>query len=121
MNNERYEQIIDEAYKNYQKYPLATRYDHRTNLLYKNSHKGWCMLNGRSIISPHPTRHLTKEEFINKCKTDSEFSQEFGLKIIEDYDLVPQTECCGDVTFTKPVRKYKTYLVYNNKVYQFYE
>jgi hypothetical protein len=83
MNNERYEQIIDEAYKNYQKYPLATRYDHRTNLLYKNSHKGWCMLNGRSMISPHPTRQLTKEEIINKCKIDSEFSQEFGLKIEE--------------------------------------
>ena len=83
MNNERYNQIINEAYENYQKYPLATRYDHRTNLLYKNRHKGWCMLNGRSIISPHPTRYLTKEEFIDKCKTDQEFSKRWGLKIEE--------------------------------------
>jgi hypothetical protein len=83
MNNERYNQIIDEAYKNYQNYPLATIHDHRTNLLYKNSHKGWCMLNGRSMVSPHPTRHLTKEEFINKCITDEEFAEMWGLKIEE--------------------------------------
>lgn len=79
-------QIIDEAYENYTRYPLATIHDHRTNILYQNRHKGWCMLNGRSITSPHPTRHLTKEEFINKCKTDSEFSETWGLKI-EERDL----------------------------------
>lgn len=83
MNNERYNQIIDEAYGNYQNYPLATIHDHRTNLLYKNRYKGWCMLNGRSMVSPHPTRHLTREEFINKCKTDLEFSERWGLKIKE--------------------------------------
>jgi hypothetical protein len=83
MNNEQYNQIIDEAYENYQNYPLATIHDHRINLLYQNRGKGWCMLNGRSMTSPHPTRHLTKEEFINKCKTDPEFSERWGLKIEE--------------------------------------
>jgi len=29
------------------------------------------------------TYWLTKEEFINKCKTDTEFSEEWGLKIEE--------------------------------------
>ena len=29
------------------------------------------------------TRLMTKEEFINKCKTDSEFSETWGLKIEE--------------------------------------
>ena len=77
------EQIIDEAYESYLNYPLATIHDHRTNILYKNMSKGWCMLNGRSMASPHPTRHLTKEEFINKIKTDSEFSETWGLKIDE--------------------------------------
>lgn len=77
------EQIIDEAYESYTRYPLATIHDHRTNILYQNMHKGWCMLNGRSMASPHPTRHLTKEEFIKKCKTDSEFSKKWGLKIEE--------------------------------------
>jgi len=77
------EQIIDEVYEGYLNYPLATIHDHHTNILYQNRHKGWCMLNGRSMVSPHPTRHLTQEEFINKCKTDSEFSEKWGLKIEE--------------------------------------
>ena len=83
MNKERYNQIVDEAYESYLNYPLATIHDHRTNILYKNMSKGWCMLNGRSMASPHPTRHLTKEEFINKIKTDTEFSEKWGLKIEE--------------------------------------
>ena len=83
MNNERYNQIIDEVYENYTNYPLATIHDHHTNILYQNRDKGWCMINGRSIVSPHPTRHLTQEEFINKSKISSEFSERWGLKIEE--------------------------------------
>jgi hypothetical protein len=82
MNKEQQE-LLDEAYKNYTKYPLATIHDHRTNILYQNRDKGWCVLNGRSMVSPHPTRHLTQQEFINKCKTDTVFSERWGLKIEE--------------------------------------
>jgi hypothetical protein len=140
MNNERYNQIIDEAYNNWCKqfevdpnnfngeevakghndqcwgYPIL---DHvkSTSKEYKRGQIN-AYLEGKA---ERPFFYLTQEEFIYKIKTDQEFSERWGLKIIEDYDLVPQTECCGDVTFTKPVRKYKTYLVYNNKVYQFYE
>jgi thymidylate synthase len=67
-----------DAYKNYTKYPLATIHDHHTNILYQNRDKGWCLLNGRSMVSPHPTRHLTQEEFINKIKTDDEFAKTWG-------------------------------------------
>ena len=67
-----------DAYKNYTKYPLATIHDHHTNILYQNRDKGWCLLNGRSMVSPHPTRHLTQEEFINKIKTDDEFAKKWG-------------------------------------------
>ena len=31
----------------------------------------------------HEGRPITKEEFINKCKTDTEFSEKWGLKIEE--------------------------------------
>ena len=65
-----------DAYKAYTKYPLATIQDHHTNILYQN--KGWCKRTGRSIVSPHPTRHLTQEEFVDKIKTDVEFSKRFG-------------------------------------------
>jgi hypothetical protein len=75
--------LIDDAYKSYTNYPLATIQDHHTNLLYQNLYKGWCIRIGRSMVSPHPTRHLTQEEFTNKCKTDSDFSERWGLKIEE--------------------------------------
>jgi hypothetical protein len=54
MNNEQ-QQIIDEVYKNY------------------------------SIIAGVSTQveSLTKEEFINKCKTDNGFANTWGLKIEE--------------------------------------
>lgn len=60
MNNEKYNQIIDNAYKNY------------------------CLKKG-SEIGEYGCRPilLTKEEFINKIKTDDEFSEKWGLKIKE--------------------------------------
>jgi hypothetical protein len=61
MNNERYNQIIDDAYEK-----ALMKY-------------GFNWLPG----TPPGTHFETQETFINKCKTDSEFSQEFGLKIEE--------------------------------------
>jgi hypothetical protein len=53
MNNEKYNHIIDEAYKNYLK-----------------------DLNRDNVSVDDPNYILlSKEEFINKCKTDSEFSE----------------------------------------------
>jgi hypothetical protein len=58
MNKEKYNQIIDEAYENYQwKQP--------------------------KLFPAPPDSNLSKEEFINKCKTDNEFSEQWGLKIEE--------------------------------------
>jgi hypothetical protein len=59
------EQIIDEAYKNYwDTYPNAEK-----TFQYEGS--------------TFETRRMTKDEFINKCKTDPEFSKTWGLKIEE--------------------------------------
>jgi hypothetical protein len=62
MNNERYNQIIDEAYENYTQTKVV----------------------GDAHISPrgHYTNE-TKEDFINKCKTEPSFSETYGLKIEE--------------------------------------
>ena len=57
MSKERYNQIIDEAYLNYS----------------KNHFKIW----------EPGMDYDSKESFINKCKTDAKFSQEWGLKIEE--------------------------------------
>ena len=103
MDNERYNQIIDEVYENYTNYPLATIHDHHTNILYQNIDKGWCMLNGRSMVSPHPTRHLTQEEFINKCKTDPEFSEKWGLKIEERELSLEERKRIYEIEYTNDI------------------
>lgn len=103
MNKERYNQIIDEVYKNYLIEDAKVLPDMSKE---KMAEMGF---------------RLTKDEFINKIKTDQDFSDKFGLKIKKDYDLVPQTECWGDVTISTPVRRYKTYIVYKTEIFHFYE
>jgi hypothetical protein len=63
MSKERYNQIIDETYKNYEK-----EYE-------KGSH-----LEGTGLLW---MAKESKETFIDKCKTDKEFSERWGLKIEE--------------------------------------
>jgi hypothetical protein len=69
MNNEKMNQMINEAYENY----------------LKGGHIKW--LNQEEVDTPIGKMNIpipyTKEEFINKCKTDSEFSEKWGLKIEE--------------------------------------
>ena len=62
MNNEKMNQIIDEAYENY-------------CMSYKDGHEFY--------EDEFVKRSFYREEFINKCKTDSEFSEKWGLKIEE--------------------------------------
>jgi hypothetical protein len=73
------EQIIDEVYKNYflktENITLET-----LHVPYQNTHL-YGTINGP--ISNTKFRPYSKEEFINKCKTDSEFSEKWGLKIEE--------------------------------------
>ena len=60
MNNERYNQIIDKTYENYEKW-------------------FWDNVQPTQDI----TSKLTKEQFINNIKTYDEFAKEWGLKIEE--------------------------------------
>ncbi len=119
MSKERYNQIIDEVYNSYVNvvpygHVVGSDSDPRRKLMvYKGE---TCHSSGYPIL-----QRFTKEEFINKIKTDQDFSDKFGLKIKEDYDLVPQTECWGDVTICTPVRRYKTYVVYKAELFHFYE
>jgi len=90
MNNEKMNQMIDEAYENY----------------LKGGHIKW--LNKVEVDTPIGKVNIpipyTKEEFIKKCKTDSEFSEKWGLKIEErelsleekEYQL-EKTNCINDI------------------------
>ena len=78
MNNEKYNQIIDEAYENYR---LKSNDIDLPENLYNNLIDD---LNKDAMFPiDNPSRMLSKEKFINKCKTDSEFSEKWGLKIEE--------------------------------------
>ena len=91
MNNEKYNQIIDEAYKNYEnKIKLQNNWEVTLRVM--------------DINTIGQQELLSQEEFINKCKTDSEFSERWGLKIEErelsleekEYQL-EKTNCINDI------------------------
>ena len=99
MNKEKYNQIIDEVYKNY--------------FLIKSMEKGPFGISG--LILP-------KEEFINNCKTNTEFSEKWGLKIEERIVLeqVDQTNPTLKGSTALYSRKLIT-LTYNNETIESYE
>jgi hypothetical protein len=68
MNKEQQE-LLDEAYNRYRATIIKEFYEDTKEL------RKWATVEG-------PGGH-TKEEFINKCKTDTEFSERWGLKIEE--------------------------------------
>jgi len=79
MNNEQ-QQIIDEAYNNY----LNKAKNYTTEDLFYNKLSGMGdVIEG--MLSAHTRDFIpySQEEFINKCKTDTEFSERWGLKIEE--------------------------------------
>jgi len=68
-NKERYDEIIDEVYKNY------------VNKVSLSSSGQFCkVVKGENGNHPEP---YNQEEFINKCKTDQMFSEVWGLTIEE--------------------------------------
>jgi hypothetical protein len=104
MNKERYNQIIDDAYKNF-----------KNNFPMKKSNPPKDYINSKGQL-------LTKEEFINKIKTDDEFSEKWGLKI-EERTVFEQ------VDQNNPVLKGSTALysqklitvTYNNETIEIYD
>ena len=74
MNNEQ-QHIIDEAYENYVK-QFSTFESGIVKSIAGNNPMVDLLLNNNSSI-------LSQEEFIHKCKTDTEFSEKWGLKIEE--------------------------------------
>jgi hypothetical protein len=74
-NNERYNQITDEVYKNYEKQYSTFEIGIVKSIAGNNPMVDSLLKNNSSILS--------QQEFIHKCKTDQEFSERWGLKIEE--------------------------------------
>jgi hypothetical protein len=75
MNKKKMNQIIDEAYEAYNKEIIRQREIQKEEV---NRLRSQGKLVRVSLIEL-----LSKEEFIDKCKTDPEFSEKWGLKIEE--------------------------------------
>jgi hypothetical protein len=89
------EQIIDEAYETYNKEIIRQREIQKEEVNRLRSQGKRVRV---SLIEL-----LTKEEFINKCKTDSEFSEKWGLNIeerelsLEERKSIYENEYTGSV------------------------
>ena len=96
MNNEQ-QQIIDEAYKNYWRQTISNTEDSAS----LEELDGMCLGTGE-IKKVY--RQYAPKEFINKCKTNPEFSEKWGLKI-EERELsldekewqLEKTNCINDI------------------------
>jgi hypothetical protein len=84
MNNERYNQIIDEVYSSYLQYKreniTSTRWDILFSAKYRNSDKP---LKPGDMLAHATGRMCTKEELIEKIKLNKDWSERWGLKIEE--------------------------------------
>ncbi len=68
------EKIINDVYKSYQK-EINRKLENWIDIQEGDIYEGTSLDDSGRV--------WTKEEFINKCKTDSEFSEKWGLKIEE--------------------------------------
>jgi hypothetical protein len=75
------EQIIDEVYKNYEKITNDFQLENPIDDFIIKTLRGEMIKIETEDGDDY--RILTQEEFINKCKTDSEFSEKWGLRIEE--------------------------------------
>lgn len=106
-------QIIDEAYNSYLKHTIIGV---NTGLDRVKGYLNSCLVeyDGYYEHFTNPSfqygyRPHTKEEFINKCKTDTEFSEKWGLKIeeselslLERYELMKKLDNWVSVHYKEP-------------------
>ena len=81
MNKERYNQIIDDVYDNYKKEIIRQREAQKKHVEKLRSQ-------GKRLKVTR-IELLTKDEFIDKIKTNTEFSEKWGLQI-EERELTPK-------------------------------
>jgi hypothetical protein len=100
MNNERYNQIIDEVYSSYLQYKreniTSTRWDILFSAKYRNSDKP---LKPGDMLAHATGRMCTKEELIEKIKLNKDWSERWGLKIEErELSLEERQRLCSAYT-----------------------
>ena len=102
MNNERYNQIIDEAYENYKKITNSFQLQNPIDDLIIKTLRGEMIKIETEDGDDY--RILSKEEFINKCITDIEFSKRWGVTI---YTEVEEDEVWMGIVYNGNAAKIK--------------
>jgi hypothetical protein len=83
-NNEKYNQIIDDVYKSYVKSFFEGQLkENYTSSGYDFDDYYYGIMDVQNFLGWPQDGPISQKEFINKCKTDSEFSEKWGLKIEE--------------------------------------
>jgi len=80
MNKEKYNQIVDSTYESY----LSKAKNQTTEDLFGSMIKGDEIIHGMLEAHTRDFIPYTREQFIDKCKTDKEFSERWGLTIEEE-------------------------------------
>jgi len=128
MNKEKYNKIIDEAYDNYR--------NKKGSYIYEGP-GGIPTIYTPLYINGEP-QLLTKEEFIRLIKTDTEFSEKWGLKIeerelsLEERKRIYEIEYTNDIEVennhwlesklkTRNIPTKQITLEYNNEKTYYYE
>ena len=126
--NKQQQELLDEAFNQFSKYKMENFDDTRWDVIIE--------MNISDNTKPYfvTGRPLLKEEFIEKCKTDSEFSQRWGLKIDEREldmmerwkiaDLTPNMEEFDFANYMCDKHNVPTKLItitYNDKTIESYE
>jgi hypothetical protein len=109
MNNEKYNQIIDEVYNSYAD----------SHFIPPKNTNGKLLLD--QLFSVIPMKH-SKETFINECRNNPRFSKKWGLKI-EEYQSLEQVDQTNPVLVesTSLYPKKVIRVTYKNEIIEFYE
>ena len=108
MNKEQQE-LLDEVYENYCTTLIGSITFSERGKHFKSD--------GLEFNSGYPNYvHYSHEEFINKCKTDTEFSEKWGLKIEErELSLEERIEITDNIS--KNIREDLYSFAFNNPLY----
>jgi hypothetical protein len=122
-NNEKYNQIIDDVYKSYVKSFFEGQLkENYTSSGYDFNDYYYGIMDVQNFLGWPQDGPISQKEFINKIKTDGDFSKTWGLKIEE-------RETLKQIDQTNPMLKGSTTLVptklitltYNNEIMESYE
>ena len=130
MNKERYNQIIDEVYENYKKEIIRQRESQKKHVEKLRSQGKRLKVTRIELLS--------KDEFIDRCKTNPEFSEKWGLKIeerelsLEERKRIYEMEYTNDIEVennhwlesklkTRNIPTKLITLTYNNETIESYE